>query len=747
MSTPSPSASPGPNKSNKCAACGKSAYEQERMVVDGVVYHKTCLKCEICKKTLGTGNYTALSGHYYCKPCYIRLFKTKGNYDEGFGREQHKKNWAPAVFGAKDFTKCDGASSSDGSPSLDADDSPEPARSPSPRCHSLHATSSVPDASPPIAVPQPTKAPGPGSSSEGSSPCAKSPVAESQRRNREAAPSPLGTPVEIAARSSLPPAGRKLPDPSARKHSADVISPARPKEDEEESREGRPLPDPAKKDASPEKITAAKKSKSFSGDKGAPCAADAARAKASAPHTSAAPAAADVAPATASDDHKGDRPEGEAAAHEEHAAEAGAPEASSAAAAAAPAPEKAEGPAAEGPRGHRAIVYLDDEGHMIGSPKVARKQTTDVAVQEPKPFSKCGEFVGCGVNLAGQLGLGDTTEHPTPLLNEALAGRPLLRVCSWDHTLAVTATGDLLAWGPNSKSQLGLGDCEHRLTPTAVPTGDAWGACGLADVACGAAHSLAPRARPARVAVFEDVRVARVFAGELHSFAVLSTGELYAWGSNSAGQLGLGDTVSRANPEQVPLFPPPGRHIVEMACGSLHTLALLDNGQVWSWGSSRYGELGHGDTAQHSAPQQLSFFDTRPVRSVRCGAHHSAALTASGELYVWGLNAAGQLGLGAPRDHNAPQRNEQAEQLAGSITAVDCGGSHMAVVGERHEVYVWGDNSAGQLGLASHKNMYQPQRLKVRSANAPDTLCCGFRHTLVGLVPVPAAAAAAPAQQ
>eukprot|EP00727_Mastigamoeba_balamuthi_P003266 m51a1_g12937 hypothetical protein (233) ;mRNA; r:148-1695 len=94
---------PAAGASNKCQACGRTAYETERVSVDGLVFHKGCLRCETCSKTISPLNCTALkgaiSGHFYCKPCYIKAFKQKGNYDEGFGREQHKKNWAPAVFG------------------------------------------------------------------------------------------------------------------------------------------------------------------------------------------------------------------------------------------------------------------------------------------------------------------------------------------------------------------------------------------------------------------------------------------------------------------------------------------------------------------------------------------------------------------------------------------------------------------------------------------------------------------------
>jgi len=79
--------------SNKCSFCEKTVYPMEKLEADGMVFHKFCFRCTTCKRTLGLGNYAALEGNMYCKPHIKQLFKLKGNYDEGFGRETHKKKW------------------------------------------------------------------------------------------------------------------------------------------------------------------------------------------------------------------------------------------------------------------------------------------------------------------------------------------------------------------------------------------------------------------------------------------------------------------------------------------------------------------------------------------------------------------------------------------------------------------------------------------------------------------------------
>lgn len=83
----------GPPQQEKCESCNKTVYPMEKLSADKKVFHKTCFKCTECKSTLRLGNYAALQGKLYCKPHFKQLFKAKGNYDEGFGREQHKTQW------------------------------------------------------------------------------------------------------------------------------------------------------------------------------------------------------------------------------------------------------------------------------------------------------------------------------------------------------------------------------------------------------------------------------------------------------------------------------------------------------------------------------------------------------------------------------------------------------------------------------------------------------------------------------
>nr|XP_033795040.1 LOW QUALITY PROTEIN: LIM domain and actin-binding protein 1 [Geotrypetes seraphini] len=76
-----------------CIDCQKTVYPMERFFANGQVFHNSCFRCSYCSSKLSLGNYASLHGNIYCKPHFNQLFKSKGNYDEGFGHKQHKELW------------------------------------------------------------------------------------------------------------------------------------------------------------------------------------------------------------------------------------------------------------------------------------------------------------------------------------------------------------------------------------------------------------------------------------------------------------------------------------------------------------------------------------------------------------------------------------------------------------------------------------------------------------------------------
>uniref|UniRef100_A0A8C6VKP0 LIM zinc-binding domain-containing protein n=1 Tax=Naja naja TaxID=35670 RepID=A0A8C6VKP0_NAJNA len=77
-----------------CIACKKTVYPMERLFANQQVHHISCFRCSYCNSKLTLGTYASLQGNVYCKPHFNQLFKSKGNYDEGFGHKPHKELWA-----------------------------------------------------------------------------------------------------------------------------------------------------------------------------------------------------------------------------------------------------------------------------------------------------------------------------------------------------------------------------------------------------------------------------------------------------------------------------------------------------------------------------------------------------------------------------------------------------------------------------------------------------------------------------
>ena len=78
---------------NLCTQCQKKAYPMEQVVIEKQVMHKACFRCQHCHSVLRLGNFASLDGAFYCKPHFKQLFKTNGNYNEGFGTRPHKEKW------------------------------------------------------------------------------------------------------------------------------------------------------------------------------------------------------------------------------------------------------------------------------------------------------------------------------------------------------------------------------------------------------------------------------------------------------------------------------------------------------------------------------------------------------------------------------------------------------------------------------------------------------------------------------
>ncbi|KAI3355838.1 hypothetical protein L3Q82_004401 [Scortum barcoo] len=213
--------------------------------------------------------------------------------------------------------------------------------------------------------------------------------------------------------------------------------------------------------------------------------------------------------------------------------------------------------------------------------------------------------------------------------------------------------------------------------------------------------------------------------------------EVYVFGLNCSNCLGTGDSQSTIVPKKLDFLS--GRKVVSLSYGSgPHVLLATEgrDGELFAWGHNGYSQLGNGTTNQGVAPVLVSAsLLNKKVTEVACGSHHSMALTDSGEVYAWGYNNCGQVGSGSTANQPTPRRVSSCLQNKVAVSIVCGQTSSLAVVdnGEvtlyteamsavlptsslrnthalfmSRQVYGWGYNGNGQLGLGNNGNQLTP---------------------------------------
>ncbi len=192
-----------------------------------------------------------------------------------------------------------------------------------------------------------------------------------------------------------------------------------------------------------------------------------------------------------------------------------------------------------------------------------------------------------------------------------------------------------------------------------------------------------------------------------HTPSITAQGEVYTWGLNEKGQLGTAAGPTSGD-RQVPrrmelLF---GWDVRAIACGAEHTVALTPQ-DVITWGSNGHGECGHGEKAETVwvKPRSLKMLHEQMVTQVVCGAHHTLCVTATSQVYAWGQNDHGQLGLG---DFHARRTPATVDGLwALPVLQLAAGDSHSAALTSNGFLFSWGANDRGQLGLPTAADVAQ----------------------------------------
>ncbi|KAF8058855.1 Herc6 [Scenedesmus sp. PABB004] len=217
-----------------------------------------------------------------------------------------------------------------------------------------------------------------------------------------------------------------------------------------------------------------------------------------------------------------------------------------------------------------------------------------------------------------------------------------------------------------------------------------------------------------------------VAAGESHTLAVSSSGEVWAAGSNNDGQLGLGSEFGLKNAEFRLVRALQGVRVKAVAAGNAHSLALSDDGRVFAWGHGHYGALGLGRAhlRWEGQPREVTALAGVKVASIAAGAFHSGAVDADGHAFLWGHGGSWQLGHGVQAHECEPQQLRQLRHVG----QLALGFSHSLSVGRHGDTYSWGTDEQGSLGqgwLWPKPGSRTPERLPIKLAAA----AAGWKHS------------------
>ncbi|XP_022975623.1 PH, RCC1 and FYVE domains-containing protein 1-like isoform X2 [Cucurbita maxima] len=320
-----------------------------------------------------------------------------------------------------------------------------------------------------------------------------------------------------------------------------------------------------------------------------------------------------------------------------------------------------------------------------------------------------GEVFTWGEESGGRLGLGMGKDVTHPRLVEALAASTVdLVACGEFHTCAVTMEGELYTWGDgiHNAGLLGNGTYVSHWMPKRI-TG-----------------------------ILEGLQVASVACGPWHTALISSMGQLFTFGDGTFGVLGHGNKKSISYPRVVESLS--GLRTIAVACGVWHTAAVVEvimtqsstsisSGKLFTWGDGDKNRLGHGDKEPRLKPTCVPALIEYSFHKIACGHSITVGLTTSGQVFTVGSSVYGQLG-NPNADGKQPCLVE--DKLSGeSAEEVACGAYHVMVLTSKNEIYTWGKGANGRLGHGDVEDRKSPTLVEALKDKHVKIIACGSNYS------------------
>jgi alpha-tubulin suppressor-like RCC1 family protein len=393
-------------------------------------------------------------------------------------------------------------------------------------------------------------------------------------------------------------------------------------------------------------------------------------------------------------------------------------------------------------------------GRMVSA--VALSGTNGYAITTDNQLHCWGRHVGIEM-VAATEGPIDRT-RPNLAVMEPFESETLVEVASGTEIGAVrTASGRIFTWGLRLNGRLGrphltgvagpvgpvsLEDLGGDVTVTSLASGRAerfsavladgrlvhWGNCGIVGDG-GVYWRESPVILPVSALPANEGWSLLAASGRM-SVGVSSGGKVYSWG---AGNLG--------HREPIEIVPEPQRvcdegglddeEVTAVAVGSLHTVVLTRDGNLYTWGTGSSGQLGDGVFHQstQNRPRKVLTEGTpiaeTTIIQIAAGKAHTMALSADGRLFAWGQNSSGQLGDGSSIDRNLPTAVVMNGALAGkTVVAIATRNDTSFALTADGLVFSWGSGLSGLYGAgeASSSWRFEPQMIKMDGAMAGKTI-------------------------